>query len=1244
QTLVLTPLAPLAASTRYQVTLRDPLRARTGGFEFAFVNRELQISGVPGTDLARLPPAPELALQFNQPVIAVQVAEHCAIQPAGGGDAIALDLRDPGAVAERIRVAPSKALDQGQLYTLVCDGLTGAGGNIGLAEPWVAELRTYPGFAVAGVSPTGWDVPADEADIEITFSNPVNLDQVRRAISIKPLVAGFDLGALDQSGTRYKVVADLQPEKQYQVRVARGLRDVYGQALAADSTSEFRAGDARPRLTVETGIFAVEPTSDGYPVWTRNLSEFNLQCAAIPRDQVVKVLTSGMDYDPWYDAEDTQIDWKAMGLTERRLVRSIANPKNKWQLTNLDLQTMCGGKSKKGLYLAALDSDRMQKDEDHPWRYHPDRRVLANVTDLGLLLKAGTASGLMWVTSLSTARPVAGADVRIYTPQGKLAFSGRTGGDGLVRLPGTTQLLARPNHDDADDEEEDWEEEREQRLIAVVEHDGDMGVIDGNWANGIQVWNFGVDSDHQTGLTRVRGFIQSDRGIYRPGETVHFKGISREIAVGKSPRVPAGGKVKVEIESSRGSNLYSQELALTRFGGFAFDLELPAEADLGDYYVRATIGGQTFHEAFQVEEFKKVTYEVKLKPARAGETARLGDALAFDIKADYLFGAPVTGAQVEWNLQRRPHDVSFAGWEDYTFADWAARGWEYWEGRWGGGGLDYISDGKGTTNADGTLRVDVRDPQSNFDGPQDYLLWAQVTDASGEVTSRQTAVTAHRSDVYLGLHTQEYVQAVGMPFAVNAVAMSPEGKRVASKALLSLIRQDYQCTWDTSGYRQYQHCTTVHKPMWSKEIDIAAAGTATEKIMPKHPGEYVIRLETTDAHGNKVMASDWVWILGKGEAFWSGDESARMAVIASKSLYQPGETAKLVPRTDLENATALVTLERNGVLDAFTVHLAGAGEGVSVHLGEEHAPNVFASIAMVTGRTGAGDRNRPQFKMGVVDLKVASEHKRLEVRVHTDKPTYEPGEKVTGTITVTSAGQPVAAELSLSVADEGVLQLIDYKTPDPMAAFYAPWGLGMDNATNWNRIARLNDPTVIDPDEGGDSGDGGEQKVRSKFVSSAYWAPALVTDASGKVEFSFTAPDNLTAFRLMAVAADDATRFGSGDVRMTVKKPLLAQPVLPRFLTADDDAEVGITVHNYTGAAGTATVTARAVGATLRESQATVALARDGNARVRFHARAADAESARFTFAVTMGKFDDAVAVAVPIGRGRFIDNQTLAQ
>jgi hypothetical protein len=1250
QTLIITPAAPMKPSTRYKVSLTGELGKRTGGFSFSFVHEPLVVEGVWGADLAQLSVQPILPVHFNQPVRVKDVLERCRLDITGEKKSIALVAAEGAEDGAQIPVTPASKLEQDRDYELTCDKLQGKEGDTPLATTYVQSLHTYPPLMVKSSRPEGDDVPADDVEIEIEFSTPVALEEIRKHISAKPRIVGLDQGWLDRSGTHYKTTVTLKAVTKYAIMVSSDLKDTFGQSLEKPFALMFTTGNARPRLSMETGIYAVEPQSPGYPVWTRNVRDFDIECAVVPKNKIVNLLTSTLDYDPWYDAgSDQSVKWDTLGLEKREKRIAITKPKDNWNLSNLAMHEVCGGKTQRGLFLADIKSRDIEPEEDYAWRYRPHRRVLANVTDLGILMKAGTASGIVWVSQISTGEPVAGANVSMYTPQGRLAHRGKTDKDGLLRLPGTTKLLRQPGADDKnefeDDEYDEYYSYRSQRLIAVVEKEGDMGVLDGNWANGIQSWNFGVRTERVSGEKRIRGLIQSDRGIYRPGETVHFKGLVREIAVGKAPAVPRLAKVQIHVEDSRGQSVLDETMRLGQFGGFAFDLPLTTEANLGDYYVTATIQGQTFRERFSVEEFRKVGFEIDLKGNE--RHGRLGDKLSFEVDASYLFGAPVTGANVEWNVQRRSHAIHFPSYAEYGFGDSAGRGWwyydddDYYDDRYDSYYLSYVSDGTGTTDRRGKLRFSVRDSQNKFDGPQDYVVGVSVTDETDQTISKRAVVTAHKSDFYLGLHTQEYVQAVDMPFAINAVALSPSGERVATRATLKFIRETYSCDY-SGGYRSYSTCTTNHEVELERAIDIPATGAGTERILPKKPGEYTVRIEARDGRGNEVVSSGNVWVIGKGEAFWSGDESARMALLASKDNYKPGETARLVPRTSLKNATALITLERNGVLDAFVQRMSSSSEGIEIKLGDVHAPNVFASVAMVTGRTGEGDRNRPRFKMGIAELKVAPDDKRLDITITTEKESYQPGETVNGVIRVLSSGQPVNAEVSVSVADEGVLQLIAYKTPDPMSAFYATWGLGVDASTNWNRIARLNDPVGEDPDQGADGGGG--EGVRSRFVSSAFWAPSLVTDERGEVRFSFTAPDDLTAFRAMAVAADAGSRFGSGESRITIKKPLLAKPVLPRFLNAGDKVDVGVVIHNYTGADGTAVVKATAKGVRLSKKSRQARLARDGTARVSFPVTVGKAREATFEFAVEMGGHRDALRLTIPLHQPLIVEGKTVAR
>lgn len=1253
QTLIVEPQAPLAESTQYSVKLGGGLGARTGHFAFTFTHRPLAVEGVWKVNVESIAPDGELPITFNQAVKAADVLAHCKLSapetkiPASPAKDFPLVLGNGPAIDKTVAVRPKAALPAGASVQLRCEGLRGAAGTTAMATPYQLDLTVRPELSVVGAAPEGGDVAADAVEITLSFSTSVELEAARKAITAVPAIPGLDKGWLSNDDTVYRATVDLAATTTYELKVG-ALVDRFGQKLAAPYSHFFTSGKPQPRISMERGIYAVEASAFGYPVWTRNVSRVDVECAAIPKDKLVALLTSDMNYDPWGGYDDQKpLDWKKLGVSVRKQRQTLTDFANKWKLTNVDLGATCGaGAKRRGVYLAEVGSDEVVPNEDRPWMARRKNRVLANVTDLGLLLKVGTSSGLVWVTSLATGEPVAGAKVTVYTPQAKAVFTGTSDAKGVLMIPGSAVLKSQRSANDpggaAEGEfegEGDWESYRSQRMFAVVEKGEDLAVVDGNWSNGVQIWNFGFPEERRGGKVVLRGFIQSDRGLYRPGENVHFKGLLREITAGRPPRVPQKKTpVDISIEDSRGQVVYTGKAEMSLFGGFAFDFQLAAEATVGDYYVAATAAGQLFRERFSVEEFRTATFEVKASATT--KDPRPGDRLGFSVDARYLFGAPVAGARVEWTLQRRTHRLRFKGYDEYSFSSSPTDFWWYEpEDEYG----ELISDGEGVTDAQGKLEIAARDAATNLTDPQDYIFNARVTDESDQTMGKSIVVEAHQASMYIGVHTQEYVQAVGMPFGVNLVALRPGGARAGAKAKLSFIRTVQDCSWQDAGYRAYSSCKSTEKVMIERDITINATGSSVERISPTEPGDYIVQITSKDDRGQPVVTKSSLWVIGKGEAFWSGDEGARMGLIASRPSYRPGDVARLLPQANLKKPTALVTIERDGVLDARVIQMASPSEGIELPIAEGWAPNVFASVALVSGRQGRGDRNRPQFKMGMVELKVTAENKQLQIAVELERDNVRPGEPVAGVIRVTHDGKPVSAEVAVSAADEGILQLIAYQTPNPMKTFYATWGLGVDSGTNLNRLARLADPQAADADEGGDSKAKDSQRVRSRFVSSAFWAPALVTDAKGEARFSFPAPDNLTAFRVMAVAADKGERFGSGDRRLTIAKPLMAQPVLPRFLRSDDVASIGVLVHNHTGTAGTATVTAEAQGLTLGSQRQTVSVPAGGSARVRFAAKtSSEAESAQLSFAVSLGAEKDAVAISVPIDKPRVRATRTL--
>lgn len=1241
QTVVLAPSAPLSPSTRYRLVFGAALARQLGGAagEHTFIAGPLRVVRVRGLDTEHAPPTPSFSVDFSSEVRPAEVAKRCVIARALAQELIPVTTADGDAPSATVALTAGARLTQGAQYELRCSGLTGVGGNAPMPDGFSQGFSVYPQLALLDLKPQGGAPPPDELALSVITTTPIDPAQLGKLVKLAPSVAGLrDAWAQAHApGERryvYTATVNLEAQTDYTLSVAQGLVDKFGQKLAEGMKVSFRTADARPSIKMQTGVYALEKHARGYPLWTRNVSDLELVCARVPKERVVAVLTSNASYEPWY-GEESGLDWKPLQLKTRVAALGTGQAKNKWTLTELDLAERCEGKpagsDEAGLYLAELRSNQVRADVQQRGYGRYPYRVLANRTDLGVLMKVGPASGLVWVSRLSSAAPAAGALVSLYDLSGKKLFAGATDAAGLLRVPGSAELIKRKPAP-----EEEGFGYRDQRVIAMVEHERDFAVLDGAWQDGLQTWNFGVTSDAQGGKTRIRGFIQSDRGIYRPGETAHFKGLVREVALGQSPRVPSGQKVAVRVEDARGNEILARQLALSPFGGFALDVPLSEVAELGDWYVRATIAGQTFQETFSVEEIRPVSFELAADPPK---TMRLHDKRAVGFTASYLFGAPVARAAVSYTTERRRRYLSFPGYEAYSFDD-AAASEEYYH--WYD---DYdphpevVAQGELTADDKGRFSVPLHDPDKKLDQVHDYLVSVSVSDETAQAVSKRVVVTAHSRSHYLGLMPEEWVQRAGQPFALHAVALDPEGKRVAAEATLSLTRR----TWDCSGYsaRGYR-CERSDEAIGQQKVTLAASGPTLHQLTVDRPGEVVATLEGVDAEGRKVRAAASLWVIGEGQVVWGGDSDKRMQLIANKAEYAPGETATLVARADVGGSTLLVTTEREGVRDAFIVRPKTSGEGIAIPITAADAPNMFVSIARIRGRAGEAPEQGPEFQLGMIELKVSSADKRLSVAVTTEKADYRPGERVRGTLRVSSGGAGVRAEVALSVADEGVLQLIAFKTPDPMARFYEPLGLGVETSANWQRIAKLPDPSEEAAEEGADGGGAAAERIRSRFVASALWLPMLVTDALGEVAFEFDAPDNLTAFRLMAVAADAGDRFGSGEARMRINKPLLLQPIVPRFFAQGDAISIGAVVRNYTEQAGTVAVEAKLRGLTGKALKKSVAVEPGGRARVVFDVKVERASEAKVELHARMAEHGDAFVVSVPIHRPLAIDHATL--
>jgi uncharacterized protein YfaS (alpha-2-macroglobulin family) len=267
---------------------------------------------------------------------------------------------------------------------------------------------------------------------------------------------------------------------------------------------------------------------------------------------------------------------------------------------------------------------------------------------------------------------------------------------------------------------------------------------------------------------------------------------------------------------------------------------------------------------------------------------------------------------------------------------------------------------------------------------------------------------------------------------------------------------------------------------------------------------------------------------------------------------------------------------------------------------------------------------------GAREVRVQGPSRALQARITLARDAYEPGQRVEGDVEVTHLGKPLVAEVALVAVNESVLQLTGFETPDPTKLFHAPRGLSVRTLSNIARVIAdpakaAQVPEVTRVGSEGEDGGGGRPDLRDDYVAAAYWAPALHTDAHGRVHFAFDAPSDLSAYRVMAVVAAKDDRVGSTDARFKVSKPVSAHPIVPRFVSRADTLSLGALVHDLSGQPGAVDVRFSATGLQLDVTHTQVEAGAGGTATMA-QAQVQDVDAARFEIELHKGSDSDRVA------------------
>jgi alpha-2-macroglobulin len=829
--------------------------------------------------------------------------------------------------------------------------------------------------------------------------------------------------------------------------------------------------------------------------------------------------------------------------------------------------------------------------------------TVAIVTSIAAVERGASGRADLYVADRKTGAPISKADVSLWTGQHEQS-QGVTDGNGMASLTMTERGADLPGGGGGAVPENVW---------ILARHGADAAIV--------SPWGYEFGGNQRTDLT---SYIYTDRPVYRPGHTVHIKGIVRR-EKDDTLILPDERTFTLKVTGPDDKVVLSKEVPVSAHGTVTADLDLESDAALGYYNVEIGKGGSDQNAgngSFYVEEYKKPEYQVTVKPA--APRILQGNAIQATIEARYFFGEPVANAKVKYVVHTSEHywwDVDEA---DESDADEGAAG----ESAEGGEeddtyGATEQQEHEGVLDANGRLAVSVPVAIDSKHTDQDYRIEARVTDAANREVAGHSTVLATYGSFRVSVEPVSYVFEGGKPVSVKVTAQDYDSKPVQTSVHVVAA----QIKWDSVTHERSS------TPVATRD---ASTGTVLVDLPVSGTGDFEVTATAQTPEQRTVEGSTWVWIWnGAGEWY---RPNAQAQIIADKKTYSVGDTAHLLLVTGLKESWAVVTAEGDTVQSRQLFHATGASVAFDVPITVRAQPNLVVSAVIV---------HENQLITAQKSLKVPRVERTLTVTATPSKPKYLPGEKGSfDVLAVDSQGKPVEADLSFGEVDEALYSVRPDESGDIVASFYPQRSVYLNPQTSFDfffsgeagtkspLLAQLGNAGLFHPRlaQVKPGSDLVVPKVRKAFPDTAYWNPNVRTGADGHARVEFDFPDALTTWRTTIRAMTDDGKAGGVVTRVLVRKNLLVRLAAPRFFRQGDETVLRVIAHNYLDSAKDVTFALDVTGVDVMTGQTQkVSIPAKGESYVDWRVHAKTTGNAVLTAKALTNEESDALEMTLPV-------------
>jgi len=982
-----------------------------------------------------------------------------------------------------------------------------------------------------------------ERSREIAFSDQIaSNSDVSGFVSISPSV-NYKVSVKNRS---LRIKGNFSYGVQYKLRIASGFPSAYGTKMANDYVSEFMFSDAKPQLKlIGGGLFLPLENKGSLQMKSINVASARLQIQEVLPQNIIFFLQNNdlRSSNRWIsDIERTS---KSIYDADIR----FENPKrNEWLKTEIDISKYIAKKAG-AAYIVKLhfntenlissckntnqeygegdlvyENDSYYENPCEYYYYYDANRDLEKIliaSSIALTAKKESEGIHVWAVDVENSKPISGLPLELYGKINDLLATQKTNSNGYVFF----KIAPQEGY--------------------VVKGQGNRGLAllklnQSNW----ETSRFDVGGVQEEN-NNARLFGYTERGVHRPGDTIHFAGIVRETI----EKPLANVQMSIAVKNPMGSVVFESTAKTSANGMFSLDIPTDLNAPTGEWQAIIKSGGNEWNHYLRVETVKpnRLKNTLELPKKYTGEKVKIKETF----KSMYLFGTPAAGLKAEIEFSLRNKALNFVRFPDFTFKN---RMISFEE-------KDAESLFKGYLNSDGEAKISETIDLTNRNIPEaaTISIHSTVYEKGGGFTESWHSSLVYPYPVFVGLKARDYWDGVriGDTLRIPVVVLDENGKNAPGRKLSVKVYQNRSYSWWESDenekwdFRKQRQTYLVH------EETITSTGSTKEfKWVPESYG--MIAVEIADIEGGH-SASQFTYA-----SYWGGSENIRnipeashLNLMSKKPNYNIGDSI-IISFESPSNGNALISLENaNRILETKIVPAVAGKNIVSFVAAKNMLPNVYAVVSLFIPLKSV-EGEKPMRYYGVLPIKVEDEKTRLNLALNVPKE-IKPGEEFS--IEVTNPSKENAS-FTLAVVDEGLLDLTNFKTPDPWKFYFQKMALGIKTSDNYDEIIGALMPdmdsylSIGGGDEAADMA--GKQKTQ-RFKAVSLFSGVQEVKAGKTEKIKFQMPQYVGSVRAQLIGVSQ-NAFSKDEANIVVKKPLMILPTVPRAAKPGDKFKIPVSV------------------------------------------------------------------------------------